>query len=202
MRVFLNVLNLIESVRYKSRSWLSKNRVLFVSDFVFFSLRERVHIFLSKLEFSATQMNKGKDAHLVHSLGFPIHDTTYSVLLRPSPPVTTERNIALVSSLSECRDEGVVLHDKIADSGTVVLSEDSIFTGVLGFNSHKEVVHEEEVLVTTLNIVTNQNSVVALSHFCICLKPRPRNVSYMEVRSFPHQDFLRVRRKSEVLADL
>jgi hypothetical protein len=147
-------------------------------------------------------MNKGKDAHLVHSLGFSIHDTTYSVLLRPSPPVTTERNIALVSSLSECRDESVVLHDKIADSGTVVLSEDSIFTGVFGFNSHKEVVHEEEVLVTTLNVVTNQNSVVTLSHFSICLKPRPRNVSYMEVRSFPHQDFLRVRGKPEVLADL
>jgi hypothetical protein len=53
MRVFLNVLNLIESVRYKSRSWLSKNRVLFVSNFVLFSLREKVHIFISKLEFSA-----------------------------------------------------------------------------------------------------------------------------------------------------
>lgn len=53
VRVLLYALNLLERVWNKSRGRLANNSVLKVADFIFFSLRETVHVFFSKLEFSA-----------------------------------------------------------------------------------------------------------------------------------------------------
>ena len=93
-------------------------------------------------------MDEGKDTYVVHPLSLSVHDTADGVLFRPSPPVATMRQTALVGSLSEFRYEGVVSHDEVADSCTIVLSEDSINVRLGGLDSHEAVVHEEKVLVS------------------------------------------------------
>jgi hypothetical protein len=106
----------------------------------------------------------------------------------------------LDSGLTELLNEGVVIHVEVAESGSISLSVDSVEVGSVRLHSAELVINEEEVLVGSCDIITDQNPVVVV--LCRYLTPELAvgDVSNVEERALPHQYFLRVRREPEVRA--
>jgi hypothetical protein len=106
----------------------------------------------------------------------------------------------LDSGLTELLDEGEVVHVEVAESSSISLSVDSVKVGGIRLHSAKLVINEEEVLVGSSDIITDQNPVIMI--YCRYLTPELVlwDVSNVEERALPHQYFLRVRRESEVRA--